>query len=178
MNRFVTPTPIVKMAFDRVFENIIIGWWGRQSLYRAFRKAHQRGQNEAQAIEKVLIDRNWAWTWFNQCLVVFSDTGKWPLVWQDLEIVNPNGWYSISDRTKAELLSATLVATAYNLRETMGLQATVKATGAKLTIKPGNADCPAEAHFVALHRRAIERGNLGRLPPYFPGDTTAIRIHG
>ncbi len=177
MNAFATPAPIVKMAFDRVFEGIIIGWWGRRLLFNAFRKAHRRGGGEAQAIENVLIDRNWAWTWFNQCLVVFEDIEKWPLVWEQLEIAPPTGWYSVPDRTKADLLSSTLIFTAYNVRDAVKLQEAVKATGAKLTIRPGDERCPAEAHFVNLNRRAIERGNLSRLPPYFPGDTSAIRIH-
>lgn len=178
MNKFATPTPIIKVAFERVMAGVVMGWWRSRSLHSAFRRAHQRGGGECEAVERVLIDQTWAWPWFDQCSVVFADTNKWPIAWQQLDIVPSPGWYAIPDRVKANLMAATLVAASYNTRNIVALVNTARATGAKLTVKPGDERCPAEAHFAQLHKRAIERGNYSRLPPYFPGDTTAIRVHG
>lgn len=177
MSDFATPKPIIKAAFDRIESGLKLGFWRGSVLYGAFLAAHQRGDGELEAVIEALAGRKWSWPWFDQMAVAFNLIGFWPNSWKEHEIAPPPAWNDIPDVVRCSLLARTLLAATYVTRDRANLVDATKGTGLKLLLVVGDDQCPAEAHFVKLHKAAIQRGQHANLPPYFPGDSSHLRVH-
>lgn len=177
MNQFATPEAAIKRGFDLIeAKGLKLGIWRGAQVYTDFKRAHQSGQDERAAVVKCLAGRSWEWSWFEDMSIAFQQIGFWPAMWEESGLAPPPRWNTIADEMKASLLAVTLVASVYTVRDVGTLIPTIKTTGWRITLVPGNPDCPAEKHFVKLNKRKVERGVITAIPPFFPGDTTSVRL--
>jgi hypothetical protein len=177
MNQFATPEAAIKRGFERIeAKGLKLGFWRGSLLYTDFKRAHEKGEDERAAVVTCLAGRAWDWPWFSDMSIAFQQIGFWPAMWEDAGLAPPPPWTRIEEDVKGSLLALTLVASVLVVRDIGDLIPTIKTTGWRITLVPGNPNCPAEKHFTKLNKRKVERGNISAVPPFFPGDTTSVRL--
>lgn len=196
-----TPLDVHRAAFARVAGRFVMSATALEELRRIYQAAERNGdpRREREAVLDVLSRHNWDWPWLESSALAMEKAGVWPLAWRQIGLLGQQGWAPGDETSEPD--DPTQITRRWNALPLAPRVDTVLATlrtavsteKALLRWREVTPDehrmfrytlelqfddrCPASEHFAAICERRIASGDLSRLPPFFPGDTSWLRVN-
>lgn len=166
----------IRAGFLAVMDGVEMGGRDPEPAFRAFRDAIWSGERDGgqRAIDLYIGPFGWRWPRLGQAAADLDGLGIWPVAWRDLGLLAPLVWDGVDPMIRTRLLFETLHAGVWRARAKASAEEFPFLYG--LRLQPPPQPCPAAAHFIERFSGRVEQGDYGRLPPFFPGDRTGLRL--
>ena len=166
----------IRAGFIGVMEGVDMGGRDQEPAFRAFRDAIWNGERDGgqRAIDLYVGPFGWRWPRLENAAAEFDVMGVWPTAWRHLGIQAPFVWDDLDPMNRTKLLFNTLHVGVWRARARSSAEEFPSLYGLRLHAPA--EPCPASAIFVERFSAQVEQGEFGHLPPFFPGDSTCLRL--
>jgi len=169
----------VKEGFDRVMRAVVADGPIKTGLLTDFRAGNDGGniREIERRFDARLSTVAWSWPWFDEWRHRFAESDRWPYMWQHYWQSRVAAQPEYLERQRRALLADTILRAVTQARELASGRSALRQLGAedfRWSLHTGDG----EFHDVYLPGigPAIARGDLSRLPPFFPGDRSLVSL--